>query len=93
MSGLCTRRLVWCAAGRRYRLDPEPLEVDRGQVATVLAPPEVGRALADVVAGLARRGGPACCLDAALHRRPGPPATPAVARSRTRPTRPTRRRG
>ena len=53
MSGLCTRRLVWCAAGRRYRLDPEPLEVDRGQVATVLAPPEVGRALADVVAGLA----------------------------------------
>lgn len=53
MSGLCTRRLVWCASGRRYRLEPEELTVDRGAVAAVLAPPDVGRALADVLTGLA----------------------------------------
>ena len=53
MSGLRTRRLVWCAAGRRHALDPDPREADRGRVATVLAAPEVGRALADVLAGLA----------------------------------------
>ena len=44
---------MWCAAGRRYGLDPDPLVAARGGVATVLAPAEVGRALADVLAGLA----------------------------------------
>ena len=55
MSGLRTHRLVWCAADRRHALDPDPLVAERGEVATVLAPAEVGRALADVLAGLAER--------------------------------------
>lgn len=52
MSGLRTRRLVWCAAGVPYRLVPDRLEADRGRVAIVLAAPVVGRALADVLTGL-----------------------------------------
>lgn len=53
MSGLLVRGLVWCVAGIRYGLDPDPLTVAAHEVATVRAPAAVGRALADVLAGLA----------------------------------------
>ncbi len=57
MSGLRAPELVWRADGRRHRLDPDPLVVGRGEVAAVLAVPAVGRALADVLAGLAEPEG------------------------------------
>ena len=63
MSGLRTRQLVWRADGRRHRLDPDPLVAERGEAAAVLASPAVGRALADVLAGLAEPEGGEVCID------------------------------
>lgn len=53
MSGLLARGLVWCSQDTRWGLDPDPLELVGRGVATVLAPPAAGRALADVLAGFA----------------------------------------
>jgi hypothetical protein len=57
---LLVRGLVWRAEGRRWGLDPDPLPI-AGAPATVRVPgAAVGRALADVLAGLAaaEAGGP-----------------------------------
>jgi putrescine transport system ATP-binding protein len=52
--GLSAHGLTWCAARRRYGLAPDPLELGPREVATVCAAdPLAGRALADVLAGLA----------------------------------------
>jgi ABC-type taurine transport system ATPase subunit len=52
--GLSAHGLTWCAANLRYGLAPDPLEVAPREVATVYAAdPVAGRALADVLAGLA----------------------------------------
>jgi ABC-type lipoprotein export system ATPase subunit len=51
--GLELRRLVW-AVGDRAFATSDPLRVSPGEVAAVLAAPDVGTALADVLVGLAR---------------------------------------
>ena len=54
MPGLSANGLTWCAGGLRYGLAPEPLEVGPREVATVcVEDPVAGRALADVLTGLA----------------------------------------
>lgn len=53
--GLLVSGLVWRVRDNRYRLDPDPLAVLPGSGVGVLAPPEVARALADVLAGFGPR--------------------------------------
>lgn len=55
LSGLLVRGLVWCAGRERFALDPDPLRLAARQLGTVVASPAAGRALADVLAGLATR--------------------------------------
>jgi hypothetical protein len=52
--GLSANGLTWCAGERRYGPAPDPLEVGPREVATVcVEDPVAGRALADVLTGLA----------------------------------------
>ncbi|HEV7658021.1 MAG TPA: hypothetical protein VGP36_25245 [Mycobacteriales bacterium] len=54
MPGLSARGLTWRAGPGRYGLAPDPLEVAPREIVTVCAAdPVAGRALADVLAGLA----------------------------------------
>lgn len=57
MSGLLASGVVWRVGDHRYRLDPDPdpVRVPGGRCAGVLASAEVGRALADVLAGFGPR--------------------------------------
>ncbi len=52
-TGLELLGLVW-AAGAAYEIDTDPLRVEPGAVAVIVAEPAAGDALADVLVGLAR---------------------------------------